>query len=151
MNMTGTNQVKVVVESCNSTGGGGSIHTNSGSPNAPSGYTPYRCDNTGTSHSNCPGLNAYNPAPSCHDVLLCNRFLPSGYYWIERYYPLEQLYFPVSVYCTEDKCGVAGVMRVGYLNVTNTTNSCPAPLTLYNASGKKLCGPTSTDRTKMIQ
>ena len=48
----------------------------------------------------------------------------------------------------DDKCGVAGVMRVGYLNVTNTTNSCPAPLTLYNASGKKLCGPTNTDRTK---
>ena len=52
----------------------------------------------------------------------------------------------------DDKCGVAGVMRVGYLNVTNTTNSCPDPLTLYScASGKKLCGPTSTDRTKMIQ
>ena len=67
MNMTDTNQVKVVVESCNSTGGG-SIHTNSASPNAPSGYTPYRCDNTGTSHSNCPGLNAYNPAPSCRDM-----------------------------------------------------------------------------------
>ena len=48
----------------------------------------------------------------------------------------------------EDKCGVAGVMRVGYLNITNATNSCPAPLTLYNASGKKLCGPTSTDKTK---
>ena len=48
----------------------------------------------------------------------------------------------------EDKCGVAGVMRVGYLNITNATNSCPAPLTLYNALGKKLCGPTSTDKTK---
>ena len=146
MNMTGTNQVKVVVESCNSTGGV-SIHTNSGPPNAPTGYTPYRCDNT--SHSNCPGLHAYNPAPSCRDVL-CNRFLPSGYYWIRRYHPYEQLQLPVRVYCymKEDKCGVAGVMRVGYLNVINTTTKCPDPLTLYDASGKKLCGPTNTDRTK---
>ena len=48
----------------------------------------------------------------------------------------------------DDKCGVAGVMRVGYLDVTNTTTSCPEPLTLYSASGKKLCGPTNTDSTQ---
>ena len=48
----------------------------------------------------------------------------------------------------ENKCEFAGVMRVGYLNVTNTTTSCPDPLTLYDVSGKKLCGPTSTVSTK---
>ena len=48
----------------------------------------------------------------------------------------------------EDKCGVAGVIRVGYLNVTGTNTSCPEPLTQYSASGKKLCGPTNAVRTK---
>ena len=48
----------------------------------------------------------------------------------------------------EDKCGVSGVMRVGYVNVTDSSASCPNPLTLYNASGKILCGPASSDRTK---
>ena len=144
--MTGSNQVKVVVESCNSTGGV-SIHTNSGPPNTPTGYTPYTSGNA--SRSNCPGLNAYNPAPSCRNVLLCNRFLPSGYYWIQTYHPYEQFQLPVRVYCymKEDKCGVAGVMRVGYLDVTNTTTRCPDPLTLYNVSRRKLCGPTSTVST----
>ena len=112
------------------------------------GLPPYQCGNT--SRRNCPGLTPYNPATSCRNVLLCNRFLPSGYYWIQRYHPYEQTYFPIRVYCymKEDKCGVAGVMRVGYLSVTNTTTKCPEPLTLYNASGRKLCGPTITDRTK---
>ena len=109
---------------------------------------PYQCGNV--SRKSCPGLSPYNPAKSCRDVLLCNRFLPSGYYWIQRYHLREQLHFPVRVYCymKEDKCGVAGVMRVGYLDVTNTTTSCPDPLTLYSAPGKQLCGPTSTDGRK---
>ena len=120
----------------------------------PSTFTrlpPYRCDNT--SRRNCPGLTPSNPAASCRDVLLCNRFLPSGYYWIHRYVynPYEHILSHVYCYMKDDKCGVAGVMRVGYLNVTNTTTECPDPLTLYNASGKNLCGPNSkasTDRTK---
>ena len=103
-----------------------------------------QCGNTSRRNCACPGLASYNPATSCHDILLCNRFLPSGYYWLQRKHPNETLHHPVRVYCymKEDKCGVAGVMRVGYLNVTNTTIRCPDPLTLYNASGKKLCGPT---------
>ena len=48
----------------------------------------------------------------------------------------------------ENKCEFVGVMRAGYLNVTNTTTSCPDPLTLYDVSGKKLCWPTSTASTK---
>ena len=37
---------------------------------------------------------------------------------------------------------------MGYLDVTGTNTSCPDSLTLYNASGKILCGPTSTDGRK---
>ena len=141
--------VKVVVE-CSSNASR-AVHPPVQTTSTPSTFTnvpPYRCDNT--SQRNCPGLTPYNPAASCRDILLCNRFLPSGSYWMHRNNPYEPLHFPVRVYCymKEDKCGIAGVMRVGYLNVTNTTTSCPAPLTLYNASGKKLCGPTNTDNTK---
>ena len=141
--------VKVVVECSNNASV--LVHPpvqTTSTPRTPARVPPYQCDNT--SQKNCPGFTPYNAATSCRDILLCNRFLPSGYYWIQRNNPYEPLNFPVRVYCymKDDKCGVAGVMRVGYLNVTNTTNSCPAPLTLYNASGKKLCGPTSTDKTK---
>ena len=112
------------------------------------GLPPYKYGNT--SHRNCPGLTPYNPATSCCNVLSCNRFPPSGYYWIQRHHPYEQSHPIPCVYCymKEDKCGVAGVMRVGYLNVTKSTTRCPEPLTLYSASGKKLCGPTSTVGTK---
>ena len=153
--------VKVVVECSNNAST--LVHPPVQTTSTPSTFTrvpPYQCDNT--SQRYCPGLTPSNPAASCRDVLLCNRFLPSGSYWIHRNNPYEPFNFPVRVYCymKEDKCGVAGVMRVGYLNVTNTTlllrylditnttTKCPAPLTLYNASGKKLCGPTNTDRTK---
>ena len=109
---------------------------------------PYQCSNT--SSGNCPGFTPYNPATSCHSILLCNRFLPSGYYWVWQYHPHDMSYSPIRVYCymSEDKCGIGGVMRVGYLNVTNSTTSCPNPLTLYNASGKLLCGPTNPNRLK---
>ncbi len=141
--------VKVVVECSNNASR--LVHPTVQTTSTPSTFTrvpPYQCGNT--SQRNCPGLTPYNAATSCRDILLCNRFPPSGYYWIQRNNPYEPLHFPVHVYCymKEDKCGVAGVMRVGYLNVSNTTTSCPDPLTLYNASGKKLCGPTNTDRTK---
>ena len=39
-------------------------------------------------------------------------------------------------------------MRVGYLNISDATTKCPESLTLYDASGKKLCGPTNTDSIK---
>ena len=148
--------VKVVVECCNNTGGvpvrttsapsDGPFTTPTG---APTGNIPYQCDNSSSRY--CPGLSPRNPATSCRSIFLCNRFLPSGYYWIKRYHSFEvSPHFPVRAYCymEEDKCGVAGVMRVGYLDVTNTTTKCPEPLTLYDASGKKLCGPTNTDKAK---
>ena len=51
----------------------------------------------------------------------------------------------------EDKCGVAGVMRVGYLNVTSTTTKCPDPLTLYSASGKRCVGQLTLVEQSVIQ
>ena len=150
--------LKVVVECCNNTSipvrrpitptSTPSITPPIATASIPTESPPYQCDNTSRKH--CPGLTTFNPAKSCRDILLCNRFLPSGYYWIQRNHPDEQLHFPARVYCymKEDKCGVAGVMRVGYLNVTSTTTSCPDPLTLYDVSEKKLCGPTNTVSTK---
>ena len=146
--------IKVVVECSNVTGP--HVHRTATPstqlPRTPSGtftsLLPYKCDNT--SNEDCPDLTPYNPATSCHNILLCNRFLPSGYYWIQRYHPFDQLHISVRVYCymKEDKCGIAGVMRVGYLNVTRTTTTCPDPLALYTVSGKKLCGSSNTDKTK---
>ena len=123
---------------------------------------PYQCGST--TRRNCPGLTPQYPASSCREILFCNRFLPSGYYWIKRNYSYnehshllvqrnlsyEESYSLFRVYChmKEDKCGIAGLMRVGYLNVTKSTTRCPDPLTLYSASGKKLCGPTSTDGSR---
>ena len=159
--------MKVVVECCNRTGG--SVDPPAQTPSTPTSEPsttsvpsnepstvgsgtppsqPSKFDNT--SRGNCPGLTPYNPATSCRDVVLCNRFLPSGYYWIRRYHPFDQLQLPVRAYCymKEDKCGIAGVMRVGFLNITSTTTRCPDPLMLYNASGKKVCGPHTPDRAR---
>ena len=43
-----------------------------------------------------------------------------------------------------DICGVAGVMRVAFLNMTDTRVNCPYPLTQVTQSGKRMCvSPTS--------
>ena len=71
------NPVKVVVECSNNASV--LVHRPVQTTSTPSTFTkfsPYQCDNT--SHRNSPGLTPYNPATSCHDILLCNRFLPSG-------------------------------------------------------------------------
>ena len=110
---------------------------------------PTQSQPTKRANRNCAGLTANNPAISCRDIVLCNRFLPSGYYWIQRYHHDGQPQNSVRVYCymKDDKCGIAGVRRLGYLDLTNSATSCPGSLTLYNASGKKLCGPTNTITT----
>ena len=95
----------------------------------------------------CPGLSPRNPAISCRDIILCNRFLPSGYYWVKIYHHDGKPLKPVRVYCymKDDKCGIAGVRRLVHLDLTQSGTKCPDPLTLYNVSGKRLCGPTNTD------
>ena len=87
------------------------------------------------------GLTRSDPGQSCRDIYQCNPHLSSGYYWIttkhrKRYY--EILHF---VYCQmEDKnCGLRGMMRVGFLNMTDSAVSCPPSLIMTNQSGKRLC------------
>ena len=94
----------------------------------------------------CPGLTPYYPATSCREIVLCNRFLPSGYYWLKIYNHDGQPLRPVRVYCymKDDKCGIAGIRRLVHLDLTKSASGCPDPLTMYNVSGKKLCGPTNT-------
>ena len=145
--------IKVVMECSNSTSGlvrPPFQSTSTASTALPTTTNPpYQVSNTSCRH--CPGLTSNNPAKSCRDILLCNSFLPSGYYWLERnnsYFERSHLLVRVYCYMKEDKCGVPGVMRVGYLNISDATTKCPEPLTLYDASGKKLCGPTNTDSIK---
>ena len=78
--------IKVVMECSNSTSGlvrPPFQSTSTLSTALPTTTNPsYRVSNTSRRH--CPGLTSNNPAKSCRDILLCNSFLPSGYYWIER-------------------------------------------------------------------
>ena len=91
---------------------------------------------------------------TCHllwwQILDCNPFAPSGYYWITNG-ARPQLRIPIHyVYCymEADKCGVRGVMRVAHIDMRNTSVNCPAPLTQYQLdSGERVCGSTNTGRT----
>ena len=46
----------------------------------------------------CPGLTPYYPATSCREIVLCNRFYPSGYYWVKIYNHDGQPMRPVRVH-----------------------------------------------------
>ena len=92
------------------------------------------------------GLSVKDPAMSCHHVLLCNPHRPSGYYWVYTNHHSNLNRGIVRVYCHMEPniCGVAGVMRVAFLNMTDTRANCPYPLTLVTQSGKRMCvSPTS--------
>ena len=97
-------------------------------------------------NGSCAGLTAYEPAMSCEQILLCNPASPSGYYWIAFTNHSILNNGIVRVYChmEPDICGVAGVMRVAFLNMTDTTVHCPHPLVQLTQSGKRMCvSPTS--------
>ena len=87
------------------------------------------------------GLTRHDPSLSCRHILLCNPYLPSGYYWIRTKYRPNLNNGLVHVYChmEEDICGIRGVMRVALLNMTDTQVKCPFPLILTNQSGKRIC------------
>ena len=84
------------------------------------------------------GLSEDNPASSCGDILQCNSEATSQDYWIQTTNGSRLMYCHME----EDKCGVRGVMRVVNINMTNPEETCPSPLTLYEANGTRLCGPT---------
>ena len=87
------------------------------------------------------GLSFKDPAMSCRQILLCNSYLPSGYYWVFTNHHPNWNRGIVRAYChmESDICGVAGVMRVAFLNMTDTTVNCPYPLTQVTQSGKRMC------------
>ena len=88
------------------------------------------------------GQSKHNAAPSCAHILDCNPSAPSQNYWI---YTCEGDNVSRLMYSHmgRDKCGVRGVMRVVNINMTKPEETCPSPLTLYTANGKRLCGSTN--------
>ena len=91
---------------------------------------------------------------SCKQAYLCNNYLPSGYYWIYTRHHTNLNHGVVRVYChmEPDICGVPGVMRMAFLNMTDTTVNCPYPLTLVTQSGKRMCvSPTSGARFSTVE
>ena len=88
------------------------------------------------------GQTRLNPAPSCGSKLNCNPNAKSQNYWIETAKEGSTVSVPRIVYCymEADKCGVRGMMRVVNIDMTNPGETCPSPLTIYTANGKRFCG-----------
>ena len=106
--------------------------------------------NTPTDRPACPGTSANNPSTLCRAILDCNPSAPSGYYWLLNRVPPQNIRKSVHhVYCymEADRCGVRGVMRVAHIDMRNTSVNCPTPLTLYQVSGKRMCGSTKPAET----
>ena len=92
------------------------------------------------------GRSILDPANSCKQILLCNPYSSSGFYWVYTRLSSNKNYGIIRVYChmEPDICGVPGVMRVAFLNMTNPDVRCPYPLTLVTQSEKRMCvSPTS--------
>ena len=83
------------------------------------------------------GLDSSNPAASCAEILSNSPRAPSGYYWLETAGAS-----PVRVYCDMSiSCqGVGGGwMQVVDLNVTNTSQQCPADTRLSLFAPIRVC------------
>ena len=120
----------------------------------PTTYQPRGSTAAPRNKSCAKGQTVYDPAMSCHQILLCNSQLPSGYYWIHTNHHSNLNRGIVRVYChmESDICGVAGVMRVAFLNMTDTRVNCPYPLTQVTQSGKRMCvSPTSGARFSTVE
>ena len=87
------------------------------------------------------GLTRDDPALSCNDILLCNPYLPSGYYWITTRHQPNQNNAIVEVYChmEGDICGIRGLTRVAHLNMSDPSVNCPPQLITTTQSGKRMC------------
>ena len=87
------------------------------------------------------GLTRDDPALSCNDILLCNPYLPSGYYWITTRHQPNQNNVIVEVYChmEGDSCGMRGLIRVAHLNMSDPSVNCPRQLITSTQSGKRMC------------
>ena len=87
------------------------------------------------------GLTQDDPALSCNEILICNPYLPSGYYWITTRHQPNQNNVIVEVYChmEGDICGIRGLTRVAHLNMSDPSVNCPPQLTTITQSGKRMC------------
>ena len=87
------------------------------------------------------GSSAQCAAKSCYDIAVTLPNNPSGYYWI-----FNSTNAAIYVYCDLERVlnGSRGWMRVAYVNMTDSTQSCPSAWTLYTPiSGMRLCGRPS--------
>ena len=85
------------------------------------------------------GVFAELPASSCAALLPTT---PSGYYWVSASNGSA-----VRVYCDMTRsCGrvTGGWMRVGYLDMTNSSHQCPSSFTEHNDSNIRTCRRTGT-------
>ena len=85
------------------------------------------------------GLHAGLPASSCAALLPTT---PSGYYWVSASNGSA-----VSVYCDMTRsCGgvTGGWVRVGYLDMTDSSHQCPSGFTGHNDSNICTCRRTDT-------
>ena len=104
---------------------------------------PSKCENT--TRKRCPGSTPLNPATSCYEIHACDNSLPSGYYWMKAYSLQSSSFSYIHVYCymKDDLCGMGGLMRVAYINMTGSSASCPRNMVTFTSSGKKMCGSTA--------
>ena len=87
-----------------------------------------------------PGGTPSHPATSCREIKDLHPGSPSGHYWIR-----SSNGFSIQVYCDMTKtCGgiTGGWMEVARINMSNSTNACPAGLRMLS-SPKRLCGINS--------
>ena len=87
------------------------------------------------------GLTRDDPILSCIEALLCNSNLKSGYYWLRVRHPSRNYDILHRMYCHMDDniCGIRGLTRVAYLNMTDSYSACPSPLINTTQSGKRMC------------
>ncbi|KAL5484451.1 hypothetical protein EMCRGX_G020956 [Ephydatia muelleri] len=84
------------------------------------------------------GSSAQCAADSCHAIAQALPNNPSGYYWI-----LNSSNAAVNVYCDLVRYlnGSRGWMRVAYVNMSDSNQTCPSAWTLYTpTTGVRLCG-----------
>ena len=79
---------------------------------------------------------------SCEDIKTMSPSAPSGYYNIitERDGTTQYVYCDMEHKEPVSFCNSIGWTRVAYLNMSNTSQECPAELREYNESGVRACG-----------